>query len=98
MSTTYHPPAIIAVEDSMEASRILRAEWHECKTCGAYVANADSDSICDPKKVKWYKAYLAREAKAKVIRARMEARRLKYEEMQAKDDWALYQLRQGDLR
>lgn len=98
MSTTYHPPCVIPVEDSLEASRILRDEWHECPTCGAYVANADNDTACDPATIKWYKAYMAREAKAKTIKARMEARRLKYEEMQAKDEEALYNLRQAGRR
>ncbi len=91
--TTYHPPAIVTVEDSFEASRVLRTEWHECTTCGVYVRNDDTESTCNPATIKAHKAFTAKETKRRIIEARMAERQRKFEAAQAEE--LLYELRTG---
>lgn len=95
METITHPACRIDEADHSRALDILQKEWHECDQCGSYVRNDDTTSICNPRAIREHRAYLREKARIASIRARMEAREMRFKQAQARDEMLLLQIRTG---
>jgi hypothetical protein len=92
METITHPACLIDEADHGRALDILQKEWHECGQCGSYVRNDDTTSICNPRAIREHRAYLRQKARIASIRARMEAREMRFKQAQAQDEMLLWHI------
>ena len=67
-------------------------EIHACQNCGQWKKNNDYTTSCAPQEVRKHKKIVMLKKREQIVIDRMNARKAKFDEAQAKDEYALYQL------